>query len=402
MEESLYFYLEPYVYVKKGEKELLIVNLLDDKAIIFKDSASIKIGNLLLSSQYRTIKITENDKNIPIVINAIKNYMGDIVSAMAQPLQFDSEINNLSGIEAYRKATVYSKYNIGGFISNCTMFVDMKNQDSYDYIKCTTGIESTPENAIYNASFKMNEEDIDYYIQELIKINPNIILNICGVNQHLFDYISSNYPSTILNPVISLRTLQLYPDILNRIKKKKLRYTLLLDLSHDNYNCYINDELCSIYVKVTNDKDLYNAYNLSETGCQVKLCPILTSKNKDFIKSLFSISSKELLNIKNKYRTIKINNLINSNFWGNIYLFPQGKVRYSLGCGQLIEFHQLYEKYKNDFLNGSFEWTFIRNFSNCSTCIFQYLCPSPNYIETHLREKNLIKCLISKDAKVSS
>ena len=130
---------------------------------------------------------------------------------------------------------------------------------------------------------------------------------------------------------------------------------------------------------------------------KIKSCPVLTSDNIDFIKSLLSISNDDLLNIDNKYRTIKINNLINSNFWGKIYVFPKGKVCYSLASDYIIELNQLYDTYKGDFLNGTFDWTITRNFSNCRFCMFQYLCPSPNHIETYLRMKGLIKCLMTKD-----
>lgn len=401
MEYSLYFYLEPYVYLKSSKKGLLIVNLLDDKAFIFEDPKSVTIGHLLQSSSKRTILITEDDKQVPVIVCAIKNFMGDVVPAILHPLQFDSEINNISGNEAYMKSVIYSNYSIGRYISNCTIFADMTNQDSYDYIEFITGIEKIFTKVDYNVSSNMNETDIDLYIQELVAINPDITLNICGVNIMLFDYILNRYPNVLINPVVSLRTLQLCPDILNWIKQKQLRYTLLLDLSYDDYDWDINDGLCSVCVKIANDRDLHVANKLLERGCQVKFRPVLTSKNGDFIKSLLLVSYEELLNIPNKYRTIKINNLINSNFWGNLYLFPKGKVGYSLDYNQLFEFNQLYERYKTDFLKGSFEWTSFRNFTKCKDCMFQYLCPAPNYLEIYLRENNLIECLLSNE-KISS
>lgn len=223
MKESLYFFLEPYVYLKADNRGLLLVNLLDDKAFTFEDSKSINIGQALLSSHKKTIRITSNDMQIPIIANAIDNFMGDIVSAKSHPLQFDSEINNLSGIEAYRKSVLYSKYNIGRFISNCTVFADMTDQDCHDYIEYTTGIQST-DNAFLGASSKMNEKDIDCYINGLVSINPNITLNVCGMDFRLFDYISNKFPTAIINPVVSFRTLELYPDKFNYLTERGLRY----------------------------------------------------------------------------------------------------------------------------------------------------------------------------------
>lgn len=394
MENSLYFYLEPYVYLKNGTKGLLLVNLLDDKAFIFEDAKSIRIGQLLQYSPKRTIQITEDNKQIPVIACAIKNFMGDIIPTISQPLQFDSEINNISGKEGYMKSVIYSKYNIGKYISNCTIFADMTNQDCYDYINFITGIEEGYKKFSYDGQSKMNENDMDLYIKELVAINPNVTLNICGINITLLDYVLNKHPNVTINPVVSLQTIQLYPNILNRIKQKRLRYTLLLNLSHDNYDWNINDNLCSFGVKIANDSDLYVTNKLLDLGLPIKIFPVLTTTNCDFIKSLLSISHEELLSIKNKYRTIKINNLINSNFWGNLYLFPKGKVCYSLDNTHSIEINLLYKRFKSDFLNGSYAWTRSRNFSECSNCMFQYLCPAPNYIETHLRAKKIIKCLI--------
>lgn len=108
MERSLYFYLEPYVYLKNSKKGLLLINLLDDKAFTFEDSKSIKIGKQLLSSHKRTIQITKDDTQIPIIDSAIRYFMGDTLTAISQPLQFDSEINNVFGKDAYRKSIIYS------------------------------------------------------------------------------------------------------------------------------------------------------------------------------------------------------------------------------------------------------------------------------------------------------
>lgn len=396
MEDSLYFYLEPYVYLKGGKKGLLLVNLLDDKAFVFEDTKSVEIGLLLLYSPKRTVRITEGDRRIPIIVTAINNFMGDVLPAMSQPLQFDSEINNISGNEAYMRSVIYSKYDIGRYISSCTVFADMANQDSYDYFEFITGVEDSYKKVNCDVSSNMTEDDIDVYVQELIAINPYITFNVCGINIALLDYILSKYPNVSINPVVALRTLQLCPDILDLIKQKQIRYTLLLDLSHDNCGCVINDNLCSVCVKIVNDRDLNVANELLEQGCRIKFCPVLNSINMDFMKSLLSISYEELLKIANKYRTIKINNLINSNFWGNLYLFPKGKVCYSLHSIQLFKFNQLYERYKADFLNGAFEWALIRNFTKCKDCMFQYLCPSPDYIELYLRENNLMECLLSE------
>lgn len=401
MKESLYFFLEPYVYLKSSPRGVLLVNLLDDTTLLFEDKASIRIGSFLQSSVKNTIKIKEDDKNIPIIERAITNFMGDIVFANLQPLQFNSEFEHVSGRNAYLKSIIYSKNNIGEYISDCTLFINPGSQDCQDYIRFMTGIDSVDIKQYHNFSFVINEKDIDTYIKELITINPDITFKICGFDIKLLDYILKKYKNILINPIISLRTIRLYPDILSKIKENNLKYTLLLDLFHDNFNYEIFDDLCAVNVKIINDKDMNVALNLLEKGYKIKICPVLNSQNIDFIKSLLTIHKEDLLHLENKYRTIKINNVINSNFWGHLYLFPKGKMCYSLKSDKFFDFNHLYETYKSDFFNGIFEWTSYRNFLKCKDCIFQYLCPAPDYIEIFLRENGLVECLV-KNEKVTS
>ncbi len=113
MKDVLYFYLEPYVYIKEGENGLILVNLLADKIFTFKDPRSIEIAHDLMSSGRRTAIIIEEDRQSLLIKKSLENFIGDIITSKAQPFLFDSEINILSGIDAYQKTIPYSRYNIG-------------------------------------------------------------------------------------------------------------------------------------------------------------------------------------------------------------------------------------------------------------------------------------------------
>ena len=51
------FYLEPYVYLHVGDKSVLMVNLLDDRTLVFSDKKSIQVALKLVSDSHRTVKI---------------------------------------------------------------------------------------------------------------------------------------------------------------------------------------------------------------------------------------------------------------------------------------------------------------------------------------------------------
>lgn len=286
MKDVLYFYLEPYVYIKEGENGLILVNLLADKIFTFKDPRSIEIAHDLMSSGRRTAIIIEEDRQSLLIKKSLENFMGDIITSKAQPFLFDSEINILSGIDAYQKTIPYSRYNIGNYISNCIILSNMADQDCLNYIRYIFGLDIIPENLISGTSNLLNKSELDKYIQEVININPNIQLNLCGVNLHLLDYILCIYPNVSVNPIVSVHTLESNPDLLNYIRGKQLRYTLLIDLSYDKYDTFKNDKQCTMYAKITNIQEFDIANNLLKSDCSILFCPVLTYENQLFIKSL--------------------------------------------------------------------------------------------------------------------
>lgn len=396
MGHSTYFYLEPYVYIASGKNGILLINMLDDNTLIFNDSRSVDIMQRLLSSPKRTVHISEQDKTIPLISDTLKYFMGDLISSNIQPLQFESEINNISGIDAYHKSIIYSKYNIGSFISNCTLLVDMNKSDCSEYIAIQSGLSSCAESFQKRYPYAMNKSTIKTYIQGLVSINPNIVVNICGLDIDFLNDIIESFNARNLNIIISATTFNASPEILNTLINTNLSFSVLLNLPIDQINLPSNRNHISILTKITDKNDLEVYLNLLDSDYKVKFFPHLTSENLDFIKSLLNISEDELLGIPQKYQTIKINNLINSNLWGTIYLFSNGNIHYSLinDSNKIITFNNLYDGYKEDLINGTIDWIFNRNYTECKKCMYQRLCPPPNYIEHYLRCNNTLRCLI--------
>lgn len=145
---------------------------------------------------------------------------------------------------------------------------------------------------------------------------------------------------------------------------------------------------------ITDKKDMEYYESLKEKGYKVEVDPVLTKNNSSFILSLFDWSLDDLKGLKDKYRRIKQNNLINSNIWGRIFVNPKGKIAYSPLeiCNGACMGGNFFEFFHKTLIKGDFAWTKIRNYSQCRTCCFQYLCPSPSPIEDYLRENQLWEC----------
>lgn len=395
MKDSLYFYLEPYVYMQKGRNGILLVNFLDDLAFIFNDARSLEIAESLLSSDRRTAEITENDINQPLVVCARKNYLGDIVYSKLQPLQFYSEIDTISERKAYRKTVTYSKNNICSHISDCTVFLNSDHQDCNRYVSLKTGMNTATVKHFCEKPSRMPYKNIHEHTKYLCKLNPEIRFLFCGVDLDNLNYIIDNIPTDKYNFFFSSKTLKSVPQIQKLIEMYSINYTLMLNLSEGIVSACDLQSPNEIWASIQNEKELSVYYKLRQSSEKIKPFLIFNSQNTDFIKSTIMFSQNDILGLRKKYRIIKSNNLINTNYWGHIYIFPNGTFSYSLTDSTILNcIINLYNDFKQKFFSGDFDWTNIRNYEKCKDCFFKALCPSPSYIENILRGQTAIDCLI--------
>lgn len=240
----------------------------------------------------------------------------------------------------------------------------------------------------------MDEYEICSCIQEIASLNPDAVINLCGIAPCSLKQVLDRFPNIAVRHVVSSATLRTLHAESGSLSGRKPGYILLTDMGRDSILDHMPDDVECVYAKITNEEELCSATDMADNGIRMRIFPVLSSDNVEFIKSVLPISAEDLFGLKNKYRTIKINNLINSERWGKLYVFPDGKASWSLEDGSRFDFHKMHDEFKEAFLTGSFDWTLIRDYPRCRKCMFQYLCPSPSYIENHMRSQNIIECLM--------
>lgn len=396
---NAFFYTEPFTYMKVGARGVLIINLLDDKAFLFKDELSVRIANDITGSPLRTVPINEDEMDAPLVKASINNFLGDIVYADSQPLQYYSEINEISGRKAIERVLTYTQLNLGSYISECTVFTDMTHPDVSEYITYLTGIWKTTSEQFCSEEISFNSNILYEHIRQLIQINPAMEITICGINKELIIELQERFPTIGFKYVLSYKTALADPSLINMIVRKKLRHSILIDsTSGASDGELFKNDCCELCVKVSGQDEIEMLDSFIQKGYRTRFCPVLSTENVDFIKSLIILSEEDILKSQNKLRSIKLNNVINSNLWGKVYSFPNGSVYFSLFSQTIpcvtAESRGIYDNYAIKLRSGVIDWLRIRNYDKCIGCQFQYLCPSPTYIESYLREHFVIDCLI--------
>lgn len=320
MKKSLYFYLEPYVYIKVGDNGVLLVNLVDDNAFVFSDTRSLQIAESLLSSKRRTIQITEEDTAQPLVTCAKMNYLGDTMYSESHPFQFYSEINVVSRRDAYKKTVLYSKNDICSHITDCTIFLTPSHSDCNYCISLRAGINTVTMRSFCKDFAGMSNKNLYEYTNILLRLNPNVKFFFCGIDSNSLKYIVDNIPRNNYNLILTDETLVESLEIRERIRKYNVDYILMSNLSGDSILTNDLHEPKEIWTGIQDEQTLDRYYALRQEY-KIKPFLIMNSHNVEFIKSTVKFAETNVLGLRNKYKIIKSNNIINSNYWGTYTCF---------------------------------------------------------------------------------
>lgn len=89
-------------------------------------------------------------------------------------------------------------------------------------------------------------------------------------------------------------------------------------------------------------------------------------------------------------REIFRNQKLNSNFFGTLYILPDGSVKANIntsilgniGTDKILDI--IYQE-----LTVNTAWRVVRNSQPCSECIYQFFCPAPSDYERAIGQNNL-------------
>lgn len=134
---------------------------------------------------------------------------------------------------------------------------------------------------------------------------------------------------------------------------------------------------------IRDNRDLTDYRTLSEGG--LSLSPVIVADNNLlFLKEHWMLNSDDLDSIKCGKRQIYIHQKINVNYWGDLYVYPDGKVYPS----SFDEPDEVLGTIDDNILlliarelENNHAWRKVRDNKTCGGCIYQWLCPSPSPIE---------------------
>lgn len=143
---------------------------------------------------------------------------------------------------------------------------------------------------------------------------------------------------------------------------------------------------------------LWNAIVTSETELlavqqlegAVNIVPYYNGNNEDFFKEYVYNDLESILEYPIDKQTIFRRQTINENFFGKLFILPDGEVHANMNCASLGNIKELSLSeivYKE--MTQSSAWFKLRDKGKCRNCINKYLCPSISDYELTLQKYDL-------------
>ena len=397
-----YLCIKPEVYIWKDKKNILFYNSITFQSVLWernsesdtivdalldvKNFYSIDIGDKKDSDIVQEITkkgfgviVDTSDKLKPITIPPVLIFSNRAERVLSKGLLFyDAHLVDyiktitirLSGSCRHDCTDCSSLFRQ---VTNCTKRSGLLTKE--DLLKIRTIIHGTKAEKVQ--FIISSEKDV-----ALLEQNQFIVDNS---EQLVINYINwRNVSEEIIDRIESLSCQQLVKIVF------KVDACILDDaqmLLRKLLNKYKNIIVCFL---LSSDEDVASYQDLEQsldiTDRNEVHC-VFNGNNHHFIETFYQMNEQELSSLQCDSDSIKTSQVINSEFWGSIYIEPDRTIclNENYPCFGDID-TPLYEILSKAFNSNDNPWLLTRKKFSCGTCAYRYLCPPINNLELSMSE----------------
>ncbi|MCL2313133.1 MAG: TIGR04150 pseudo-rSAM protein [Firmicutes bacterium] len=409
--KGYWLYFEPYVHIALKKDSVLLYNTVNGERVETKETDLIKLVYTTQHYLNQGVVFLAHDLYKETIvykfINEIREkFIGDIidVSLMPEkPVQFIPIPNLLKGtVRTKSTREELSREDIFSYLH----FLTLQINNQCDWL-CINNLHTYKQ--IFNCCCHRNKGEIELPFAQIEKISKqiktfplkrvyitggNIFLHskieqilrlfdeikyICSLGFHYLNLPDKNMLQNLngykleifINPPYEIDKI-LYT--IHLLKKQEMEYLLRFRLVSE----YNFEQFNSSFAPI-----LLDGTYITE--------PLYDNHNLDFFKKYVFLNKSDIFEEPVPLRTVFANSILNSNFFGHIYIDCSGVAKSNPNCINLlgnISTETLYQLIANELLN-NYSWKKIRKKSPCNKCLYQYLCPPPSNYEYALKSSNL-------------
>lgn len=401
------FYLEPYTFLFKGAKGIVLYNTLNSVYINYTQEPEVQefLDKLYNSNEGYCISIPDIEilsKEFLLFLSAVRDsFSGDIISKdelsripfifkphlrlYSNPNDLKIKEEHLLGLNILHYLNEVSFYLGAGCSFKCENCFDYYKQFSHctktgpqilnlnDYLIILDQLELCH---IAKINLIVGNEVDNLYIDLLNIMNRYSFKKELIITLDLLKLANLQIDNVVQSSNFSLKIMNHAPFVINDIRDQIRKY--------NRYNAtwtfiISNEEDSKIVDELVNEEDLI-----------IEILPYFNGANINFFEKYVYNTLDDILKIPVNKQTIFRREVLNENFFGNLAIFPEGNVYSNVNYPQIgnVKINKLSEIVFNE-LNSSKSWLKVRNNTECVNCTNKYLCPSISNYEIVLNRFNL-------------
>lgn len=412
-QKKYWFYLEPYVFIFKGNTEQVIYNTFNGFYLKCPSHESIQqiINKMTKSTSGYCVSIKEDILADPVVSSFIlkikHSFSGDLVSqqeTLYKPFIFKPKLKIMNEAELnYKNKDIsISGRNILKNLSEVTIYLNMLCKQSckdcnqyYKQFTCCTKKNKMADMAWDDCLNLLNRLEIagvssvnftggnilEYKHWDLLMANLSrwkfkkriYIHYLNSINENLYSLSSSGEfeLKIMISPYFNEEKLK---EIVNLYKSLHPIYIFILSSIQD--------------LQYLEESTVYQSLD------QIEWKVFYTGENYSFFEENVFLEYDGILNEPVNKKIIYRRQTVNEHFYGRLTIFPDGTTHANVNhtkLGNLLN-QSLNEIVYKEMKEGK-SWFYTRDRSVCRTCCNKYLCPSPSNYELVMKRMNLCKII---------
>ena len=403
MMKKYWLYLEPYTFVFEGRQGAIVYNSINGESIKVSNTSNL-LGIIEelngLGSGYCILLEEEqlNQEDVFSFVNDIREkFLGDIVDisvSNGKPFIFKPILDLLEDPAKIEREKGFSlRENVLEYLHEITIFVgdtcpqNCENCEFYSKqgLFCTK-IDKKQE---------LSMMDYIFLITRLKTIGIKKINVVCnGASSDVFMELIEYLEACEMNVFIYIYYKNIAESFLDFMHSFDHCFFVVLADKYIDLSkvCKIGNEgkiSYDFYVSSISEYLLLSA--LADECClKANFYPFYNGSNDSFMREYVYLLKEDILEQKLSKRNIFGRQVFNENLFGKLIIMPNGESYSNLNRDSLgnIKTDTMNKLVYNE-LEKKDTWLFTRSIEPCLSCVFRYLCPSPNNYEIFMGKMNL-------------
>ena len=400
--KGFWFALKSNVYVEFKEKRILLYDTKFGENIETEQEENIALIVRLYEPENLGVILIQDELQTDVGVfihEIIDKKMGDLINIkenLPKPVRLVPILNLQKDIDKHRQhedKRIFLGKNISKYLLEINIYLNATCENTckecMNYNKqihcCTTN----------NAKEELSVENLQVIFEQLHYF-PIKKINILGGNILKYVHLEELCRLSALYP----KVLHLYMHYENYQKHKlidsqQLELIVTFPIKRKKFQeiwQVVERENTQLHLIVEDEEQYYMAENLlgSFNIEKYEIHPFFNGRNLSFFEKSIFLNKEDIFSKVISMREIFRNQKLNSNFFGTLYILPDGSVKANIntsilgniGTDKILDI--IYQE-----LTVNTAWRVVRNSQPCSECIYQFFCPAPSDYERAIGQNNL-------------